>query len=102
MVWFLFADPGRGASYTRGGLFRLHAGLENLRDLQDQGSIRPVRQCWVLEDTELRPIAMIALKLHRPKSFDLAEQELGPSVHVPCACHFDDETLLTKNGHLLQ
>jgi len=45
---------------------------------------------------------MIPLTSVRPLKAGLAEKEVGAAHFIPYACHFDDSTLLTKGGHLLQ
>ena len=45
---------------------------------------------------------MITIKEMWPSKRSLATAELGPAAFVPYACHYDPQTLLTKNGQLLQ
>ena len=45
---------------------------------------------------------MIQLKEHRPAKARLAGSEIRAGSFIPYACHYDDETVLTKNGHLIQ
>ena len=45
---------------------------------------------------------MIQLKEHRPARARLAGFEIPAGNFIPYACHYDDETILTKNGHLIQ
>ena len=45
---------------------------------------------------------MIQLTEHRPAKSQLASRELPAGSFIPYACHYDDETVLTKSGHLIQ
>jgi type IV secretion system protein VirB4 len=45
---------------------------------------------------------MIQLSEHRPARARLAGFEIPAGNFIPYACHYDDETILTKNNHLIQ
>jgi type IV secretion system protein VirB4 len=45
---------------------------------------------------------MIQLTEHRPSRARLAHAEIPASTFIPYACHYGDETILTKNGQMLQ
>jgi type IV secretion system protein VirB4 len=45
---------------------------------------------------------MIQLKEQHPAKARLARSEIPVGNFIPYACHYDDQTILTKNGHLIQ
>src|SRR6266700_5725133 len=45
---------------------------------------------------------MITLTEYRPNMESRAKGEVSASDFIPYACHYDNETVLTKNGELVQ
>jgi type IV secretion system protein VirB4 len=45
---------------------------------------------------------MIQLIEHQPEQIRLARREVHASDFIPYACHYNDETILTKNGQMIQ
>src|SRR5260221_4072593 len=61
-----------------------------------------MRQPLLLGSEQLRLLLMIALTEHRPDMESRAKGEVSASDFIRYACHYDNETILTKNGELIQ
>ena len=45
---------------------------------------------------------MIQLTFNMPEAVRLYQKEVLASDFIPYACHYNDETILTRNGELIQ
>src|SRR5262245_35537192 len=63
-----------------------------------------IRQNAAIKDSGARTATRLDLRLKAPSpaQTSLAEREVSASQFLPYACHYNDSTILTKSGDLLQ